>query len=72
LKRPSVSVRVSANCLGGPALAAHKVTVDPAIGAPAPATRPLIGSANAGRLDNTAKVANALIQGRTDADKIVL
>jgi hypothetical protein len=66
-------VRVSANCLGKAALAAHKVTVDPTIGAPAPATRPLIGSAaNAGKLDNTAKMANVLIQGRTDAGKMVL
>ena len=36
--RPSLSVLVCASCLGAPALAAHRVTVDWAMGAPPPST----------------------------------
>src|SRR6266436_4551386 len=39
--RPSLPVRACASCLGAPALAAHKVTVELAIGAPPPRTWPL-------------------------------
>src|SRR5262249_10722813 len=41
-KRPSAPVRVWASCRGAPALAAHNVTVDPAIGVPAPVIWPLM------------------------------
>src|SRR5262245_45445770 len=43
-KRPSSSLRPCASCFGAPALAAHNVTAEPAIGDPAPVTRPLIVS----------------------------
>src|SRR5262245_39985281 len=41
LKRPSSPVRTSANCAGSPALAAHNVTAELAIGAPPLRTWPL-------------------------------
>src|ERR671925_1900141 len=52
-KRPSAPVRACANCLGASALAAHKVTVEPAIGAPAPTTWPSIAlAANTGAVES--------------------
>ena len=44
-KWPSASVLACASCAGAPALAAHKVTVEFATGAPAVSTRPLTLSA---------------------------
>src|SRR5215475_541676 len=46
--RPSAPVRAWPNCCGLPALAANSVTVELAIGAPAPSTRPAMFSAATG------------------------
>src|SRR5215470_13613745 len=45
--RPSESVRACPNCCGSPALAAKRVTVELAIAAPPPSTRPAISAAAA-------------------------
>src|SRR5499425_3127777 len=61
-KRPSAPVRAWASCFGAPALADHKVTVEPAIGAPAPRTRPLmVPAAGAGAFSDIPKTATAPI-----------
>ena len=48
-KRPSAPVRACANCFGAPELAAHRVTIESAIGAPAPRTCPSMLTAGRGR-----------------------
>src|SRR5215471_17245553 len=61
-KRPSAPVRAWASCFGALALADHKVTVEPAIGAPAPRTRPLmVSAASAGAFNDIPKTAMAPI-----------
>src|SRR5215469_11694608 len=61
-KRPSAPVRAWASCFGAPALADHKVAVEPAMGAPAPRTRPLMMSAaSAGAFNDIPKTAMAPI-----------
>ena len=60
-KRPSPSVLVCASCLGAPALASHKVTVDWATGAPAPSTCPvMLAAPYAGPPSKRPEIANAM------------
>src|SRR5262252_5583759 len=71
-KRPSAPVRAWASCFGAPALADHKVTVEPAIGAPAPRTRPLmVSAASAGAFNDIPNTAMAPIH-RIALDVITL
>src|SRR5215510_1514030 len=61
-KRPSAPVRAWASCFGALALADHKVTVESAIGAPAPRARPLmVSAASAGAFNDIPKTAMAPI-----------
>src|SRR5262245_11556896 len=53
VKRPSAPVLACASCFGAAAVAAHRVTVDPAIGAPAPVTRPSMFAAEVRPAHNT-------------------
>jgi hypothetical protein len=57
--RPSASVRACASSCGLPAPAAHNVTVEPAIGAPAPSTCPAMSAANAGPASERLDTASA-------------
>src|SRR5215470_15424215 len=71
-KRPSAPVRAWPSCFGAPAFADHKVTVEPAIGAPAPRTRPLmVSAASAGAFNDIPNTAMAPIH-RIALDVITL
>ena len=66
-KRPSAPVRACASSFGAPALAAHSVTIELAIGAPPPSTRPFIlSAAKAGPAKNTPETASVSTNRRTD------
>src|SRR5262245_1034397 len=61
LNRPSALVRACASCLGSPALAAHKVMVDPATGPPPAWTRPSMLTAAAGtHVEPSSPLANSI------------
>jgi len=58
VKRPSAPLFVCASCFGAPALAAHRVTVELAIGMPPPSTWPFRPDAAAGAANSKLPVAN--------------
>ncbi len=66
--RPSLSVFVCASCLGAPALAAHRVTVDWAMGAPPPSTWPLMSAAKAHAAKDKVETRTAASIGLRIAD----
>ena len=65
---PSLSVLVCASCLGGPALAANRVTVDWLMGTPAPSTWPLMSAAKARVAKNKLEITIATSMGFRIAD----
>src|SRR5689334_12174225 len=71
MKRPSSPLVACASWLGTPLPAAQRVTVEPAIGAPAPVTCPWISAANVGQVASIHRAMRALMKDRLNIRSLV-